>query len=193
MNQMDDFFFRTPWCVAFHPSHKDLLASGCLGGHVRIWDLNGGSELWTTDSVIASLAFHPVERLLVIATLNELHFWDWSHRKEDQNSKDPRPSRPFCKVSTKSDKEKVRYVKFDSFGHHLITGIANLNNAMHNYSNIYSTTRGHMSAQHRVLARSRGRYGLQVPPSMNQMMPSTSDSSPTYGRYYRGTVVSTFN
>ena len=50
-----------------------------------------------------------------------------------------------------------------------------------------------MSAQHRVLARSRGRYGLQVPPSMNQMMPSTSDSSPTYGRYYRGTVVSTFN
>ena len=45
-----------------------------------------------------------------------------------------------------------------------------------------------MSAQHRVLARSRGRYGLQVPPSMNQMMPSTSDSSPTYGRYYRGTV-----
>ena len=70
-------------------------------------------------------------------------------------------------------------------------GIANLNNAMHNYSNIYSTTRGHMSAQHRVLARSRGRYGLQVPPSMNQMMPSTSDSSPTYGRYYRGTVVST--
>ena len=73
------------------------------------------------------------------------------------------------------------------------SGIANLNNAMHNYSNIYSTTRGHMSAQHRVLARSRGRYGLQVPPSMNQMMPSTSDSSPTYGRYYRGTVVSTFN
>ena len=122
MNQIDDFFYRTPWCVAFHPSHKDLLASGCLGGHVRIWDLNGGSELWTTDSVIASLAFHPVERLLVIATLNELHFWDWSHRKEDQNSKDPRPSRPFCKVSTKSDKEKVRYVKFDSFGHHLITG-----------------------------------------------------------------------
>ena len=139
MNQIDEFFlgyiiflfrnfeiffifYRTPWCVAFHPSHKDLLASGCLGGHVRIWDLNGGSELWTTDSVIASLAFHPVERLLVIATLNELHFWDWSHRKEDQNSKDPRPSRPFCKVSTKSDKEKVRYVKFDSFGHHLITG-----------------------------------------------------------------------
>ena len=57
----------------------------------------------------------------MIATLNELHFWDWSQSK-DQDKKDPKPSRPFCKVSTKSDKEKVRYVKFDSLGHHLITG-----------------------------------------------------------------------
>ena len=72
--------------------------------------------------MIASLAFHPVERLLVIATLNELHFWDWSQDSKD--SKNPGPSAPFCKVSTKSDKEKVRYVKFDSFGHHLITGMS---------------------------------------------------------------------
>ena len=55
---------RTPWCVAFHPSHEGLLASGCLGGHVRIWDLKGGSEIWQTDTVINSLAFHPTERLL---------------------------------------------------------------------------------------------------------------------------------
>ena len=58
------FFSRTPWCVAFHPSHEGLLASGCLGGHVRIWDLKGGSEIWQTDTVINSLAFHPTERLL---------------------------------------------------------------------------------------------------------------------------------
>jgi activating molecule in BECN1-regulated autophagy protein 1 len=31
-----------------------------------------------TEGVISSLSFHPVERLLVIATYNELHFWDWS-------------------------------------------------------------------------------------------------------------------
>lgn len=30
---------RTPWCVAFHPGSNDILASGCLGGEVRIWDL----------------------------------------------------------------------------------------------------------------------------------------------------------
>ena len=50
--------------MAFHPSHEGLLASGCLGGHVRIWDLKGGSEIWQTDTVINSLAFHPTERLL---------------------------------------------------------------------------------------------------------------------------------
>ena len=30
---------RTPWCVAFHPSSNEVLASGCLAGEVRIWDM----------------------------------------------------------------------------------------------------------------------------------------------------------
>ena len=105
---------RTPWCIAFHPSYSDIIASGCLGGQVRVWDLHCGSELWVTDGVIASLAFHPVERLLVIATFNELHFWDWSQ------------SKPAVKIVTSNDRERVRYVKFDKVGHQLITGIANL-------------------------------------------------------------------
>lgn len=106
---------RTPWCIAFHPSSSQILASGCLGGQVRVWDLSGGSEIWNADShtVIASLAFHPFERLLVIATYNEIHFWDWSK------------SQPFAVTATKTDKEKVRYVAFDSLGRKLITGIAN--------------------------------------------------------------------
>ena len=105
---------RTPWCIAFHPSYSDIIASGCLGGQVRVWDLHCGSELWVTDGVIASLAFHPTERLLVIATFNELHFWDWSQPK------------PAVKIVTCNDREKVRYVKFDKVGHQLVTGIANL-------------------------------------------------------------------
>ena len=111
---------RLPWCVAFHPTHKGLLASGCLDGHVRVWDLYGdGSELWRSNNVvgannaIASLTFHPVTRLLVIAKINELFFWDWKHDT-------------VVKTSTGSEEEKVRYVKFDSLGHQLITGIANL-------------------------------------------------------------------
>ncbi|XP_031344817.1 uncharacterized protein LOC116171920 isoform X2 [Photinus pyralis] len=106
---------RTPWCIAFHPTCNELLASGCLGGQVRVWDLSGGSEVWTANSqtVIASIAFHPSDRILVIATYNELYFWDWSKRE------------PFTHTATCNTKEKVRYVAFDRLGLKLITGIAN--------------------------------------------------------------------
>lgn len=61
--------------------------------------LQGGSESWFTESnvAIASLAFHPTAQLLLIATNNELHFWDWS-----------RPE-PFAVVKTGSDTERVRW------------------------------------------------------------------------------------
>ncbi|XP_063838629.1 uncharacterized protein LOC135087769 [Ostrinia nubilalis] len=106
---------RTPWCIAFHPSHPQLIGSGCLGGQVRVWDISrGGSEVWNVrnETVIASIAFHPREQLLVIATYNELYFWDWSRPK------------PFTKVSTNNVNEKVRYVAFDALGYKLITGIS---------------------------------------------------------------------
>ncbi|XP_071523741.1 uncharacterized protein [Panulirus ornatus] len=105
---------RTPWCVAFHPASNDIIASGCLGGVVRVWDLKGGSEVWTSERKIniASLAFHPTDQVLVIATFNEIYFWDWFQPQ------------PFAKICTADEKEKVRYVKFDPLGHKLITGIA---------------------------------------------------------------------
>ncbi|XP_035859361.1 activating molecule in BECN1-regulated autophagy protein 1b isoform X3 [Sander lucioperca] len=109
---------RTPWCVTFHPTIPGLVASGCLDGEVRIWDLHGGSESWFTESnvAIASLAFHPSAQLLLIATNNELHFWDWS-----------RPE-PFAVVKTGSDTERVRLVRFDPLGHNLLTAIVNPSN-----------------------------------------------------------------
>uniref|UniRef100_A0A3B3WUS4 Uncharacterized protein n=1 Tax=Poecilia mexicana TaxID=48701 RepID=A0A3B3WUS4_9TELE len=109
---------RTPWCVTFHPTIPGLVASGCLDGEVRIWDLHGGSESWFTESnvAIASLAFHPTAQLLLIATNNELHFWDWS-----------RPE-PFAVVKTGSDTERVRLVRFDPLGHNLLTAIVNQSN-----------------------------------------------------------------
>jgi hypothetical protein len=71
-----------------------------LAGHVRVWDLKGGSELLITDSgtVIASLAFHPTVRLLAIGTFNEVLFWDWS-----------RGDVPLARCCTENNKEKVRY------------------------------------------------------------------------------------
>lgn len=106
---------RTPWCITFHPISNDILASGCLAGEVRVWDLHGGSENWRApnDQVIASLAFHPFQQILVIATGTCLYFWDWSQ---------PMPQ---AHRSTNCDIERVRFVKFDRLGHKLITGISN--------------------------------------------------------------------
>ncbi|CAG0892275.1 unnamed protein product [Cyprideis torosa] len=71
---------RTPWCVTFHPENPALLASGCLGGEVRVWDLMGMSEIWRhpRGTAIASLSFHPTSRILAIASGHEVIFWDWS-------------------------------------------------------------------------------------------------------------------
>ncbi|XP_028812162.1 activating molecule in BECN1-regulated autophagy protein 1A isoform X3 [Denticeps clupeoides] len=109
---------RTPWCLTFHPTIPGLVASGCLDGEVRIWDLHGGSESWFTETnmAIASLAFHPTAQLLLIATNNEVHFWDWSRRE------------PFAVVKTASETERVRLVRFDPLGHYLLTAIVNPSN-----------------------------------------------------------------
>lgn len=37
---------RTPWCVAFHPASNEIVASGCLGGEVRVWGLKVGRGCW---------------------------------------------------------------------------------------------------------------------------------------------------
>ncbi|KZC07258.1 Activating molecule in BECN1-regulated autophagy protein 1 [Dufourea novaeangliae] len=107
---------RTPWSIAFYPASSHILASGCLGGQVRVWDLNGGSKVWITKNQkpIASLVFHPTERLLVIATSNKIYFWDWT------------VSEPYVVAMTGTYEEKVRYVAFDNLGCKLITGISNI-------------------------------------------------------------------
>ncbi|CAN7997454.1 unnamed protein product [Ixodes hexagonus] len=106
---------RTPWCLAFHPTSNHILASGCLAGQVRVWDLRGGSEVWTSPqgTVISSLAFHPWEPLLAIASANRVVLWHW------------RKGRALATCKTASDREKVRFVQF-SGGTSLVTGITNL-------------------------------------------------------------------
>ncbi|GFN92441.1 activating molecule in becn1-regulated autophagy protein 1 [Plakobranchus ocellatus] len=108
---------RTPWCLAFNPVSDDILASGCLGGEVRIWDLHGGgSEVLHNPNegqVITSLAFSPAGDAVVFATLNKVYFWAWTR------------SKPFAVTQTKYEFERVRWLRFDPFGHYLYTGIAN--------------------------------------------------------------------
>lgn len=59
-----------------------------------------GSEVWTAPhgSVIATLAFHPTDHVLVFATADEIYFWDWSK------------SRPFACCKTARNFERVRLV-----------------------------------------------------------------------------------
>ncbi|XP_033123838.1 activating molecule in BECN1-regulated autophagy protein 1-like isoform X2 [Anneissia japonica] len=107
---------RTPWCVTFHPSSNEILASGCLGGEVRVWDLHGGSEVWVSEhhSTISSLAFHPLDQVLAIATSNQIFLWNWSQPKA------------FASVKTACLAERVRLIRFSARGDFLLTGISNL-------------------------------------------------------------------
>ena len=68
---------RTPWTVKYHPDDPCILASGCLGHQVRLWN-------WTTSTclhmirleyAIISLSFHPQGQVLAIANGSRLHFW----------------------------------------------------------------------------------------------------------------------
>uniref|UniRef100_H2ZKI1 Uncharacterized protein n=1 Tax=Ciona savignyi TaxID=51511 RepID=H2ZKI1_CIOSA len=117
---------RSPWCISFHPSSNDILASGCLSGEVRVWDLRvGGSESWMVSEndihvTVASLSFHPTDHVLLIAAGNEIHFWDWSLPK------------PFASVKTGSSAERVRLVRFDMFGSKILTGVINFEEEQQN-------------------------------------------------------------
>ena len=57
--------------------------------------------MWKSEkqTVIASLAFHPTEKIVVISAGSELIFWDWSIAE------------PFAVCKTGKEYEKVRYVK----------------------------------------------------------------------------------
>ncbi len=105
---------RSVWCLAFHPSHPYLLASGCLKGVVNIWDLRkGNSKLIGSLNChkVTSLAFHPRDMVLLVAKGNQLVFWSWQEEES------------FPMVESPSVDEKIRLVKFDSLGHHILTGI----------------------------------------------------------------------
>mmetsp|Transcript_2305 Transcript_2305/g.3346 ORF Transcript_2305/g.3346 Transcript_2305/m.3346 type:complete len:621 (-) Transcript_2305:205-2067(-) len=72
---------RTPWTVKYHPSDPEMLASGCLGFQVIVWN-------WTKQDMlnrirlnhsIISLSFHPSGKILAIASGSKLHLWDYQN------------------------------------------------------------------------------------------------------------------
>lgn len=68
---------RSPWCLAFHPSEAPVLASGCLGGSVRLWDLRAETAeqcCWSSgqSQAVSSLCFHPRSQDLLLACVGRL-------------------------------------------------------------------------------------------------------------------------
>ena len=65
---------RSLWCLVFHPRCAPILASGCLGGVVWVWDLRARDETpeqcsWSSAQAepVYSLSFHPQSEDLLLA------------------------------------------------------------------------------------------------------------------------------
>lgn len=71
---------RTPWTVKYHPIDSDMLASGCLGHQVRLWNWPDKVclQMIRLEFAIISLSFHPAGNLLAVANGTRLHFWGYN-------------------------------------------------------------------------------------------------------------------
>lgn len=70
---------RTPWTVRYHPSDSDILASGCLGFHARVWSIKENrciQSIFLSGSII-SLSFHPNGDFIAIASGATINVWAW--------------------------------------------------------------------------------------------------------------------
>ncbi|CAH8622285.1 unnamed protein product [Dicrocoelium dendriticum] len=121
---------RSPWTLVFHPTQPFVLASGCLGGDVRLWDLEVlanieraedidqphsicCTRIWKHSGAVSSIAFHPSHTILVVACTQEVVFYDWVSGS---------------KLSVwrfVSNYSRVRWVKFSPDGNLLYTATAN--------------------------------------------------------------------
>ncbi|EED95386.1 hypothetical protein THAPSDRAFT_261472, partial [Thalassiosira pseudonana CCMP1335] len=76
---------RTPWTVKYHPTNSRIIASGCLGFQVRVWDWNFQTEAVRKGRRRQKESnFHPSGDLMAIASGSTLHLWDYN----DENKRD---------------------------------------------------------------------------------------------------------
>jgi activator-of-BECN1-regulated-autophagy protein 1 len=63
--------------VKYHPTDSVIVASGCLGHQVRIWNWAEKTclQMVRLEYAIISLSFHPSGQILAIANGTRLHFW----------------------------------------------------------------------------------------------------------------------
>ena len=121
---------RTPWSVKFHPTKPNIVASGCLGSQVFLWDTNTGERLAgvRVDSHVLSLAFHPGGSLIAIACTENLQLWDCSSVLDPRGSSAPsrlvvyRKDSALAKSMMPHPHQAVRCVLFHPNGKQVIIG-----------------------------------------------------------------------
>jgi len=118
---------RTPWTVKYHPTKTNIVASGCLGCQVRVWDWKEGQckQMVRLDHAIISLSFHPSGHVLAIASGSRLHFWDYNNYggQEQQDSDTNNDTRGA--LTEVEQRHMLRCVHFPPSGTTVIVGGTN--------------------------------------------------------------------
>lgn len=80
---------RTPWTVKYHSFDSNIIASGCLGFEVRVWDIENGTctNMIRYDNAIISLSFHPLGQYIAIASGPYIRLWDWTKEANTKTKK----------------------------------------------------------------------------------------------------------
>ncbi len=122
---------RTPWTVKYHPRHANIVASGCLGHQVRLWDWRKHVclQMVRLDYAIISISFHPTGQLLAIANGTRLHFWGLDPFEEDSTSNEAQETTSSSNRLTEMDqRHMLRCVHFPPDGRTIIVGGVNPSN-----------------------------------------------------------------
>lgn len=117
---------RTPWTVKYHPLQNNILASGCLGFQVRVWDWHSRTclRMIRLDYAIISLSFHPEGHILAVASGSRLHFWDFDNYGGRKDSNGATASGTITAVEQRN---MLRCVHFPPDGKSVIVGGMNPN------------------------------------------------------------------
>jgi activator-of-BECN1-regulated-autophagy protein 1 len=124
---------RTPWTVKYHPRHAHIVASGCLGHQVRLWDWrkNVCLQMVRLDYAIISISFHPTGQLLAIANGTRLHFWGLDPLDEDNRDEESAQETIVAssnRLTEMDQRHMLRCVHFPPDGRTIIVGGVNPSN-----------------------------------------------------------------
>ncbi|KAM7457656.1 hypothetical protein BLSTO_01577 [Blastocystis sp. subtype 1] len=72
---------RTPWTVKWHPTKPNILASGCLGSKLIVWDIYKERAFKFAfigdNQSIDSIDFHPTQDILIATCYDSVFLWEY--------------------------------------------------------------------------------------------------------------------